>query len=415
MAENPKLSTENYKGVRDFYPPDMALQKHLWSAMREVAERFGYAEYSASLLEPAELYEVKSGEEIVNEQMYVFTDRGDRRVALRPEMTPTVARMVAAKKRDLSFPLRWYSIANMFRYERPQRGRLREHWQLNADLFGAPGPDAEVEIISLAYRIMQRFGAREEDFTIYINDRESLRETLTGILKSADLLPQALRLLDKKEKITKEEFDREWEKLSERPWEASEEPSERISGLIDALATLGIRNVRYNPELVRGFDYYTGTVFEVFDTDPKNARSLFGGGRYDRLLEMFGQESVPAVGFGMGDVTMRDFLETHSLLPEYRSPTHLFICTVEPTFSLAAQELAQRLRDAGISVAVNLSDRKIGDQIKTADKQRIPFVLCLGENELRDRRYAVKNLSTGEETQLDEGSLPAFVSGHTNN
>ncbi|KKW14933.1 MAG: Histidine-tRNA ligase [Parcubacteria group bacterium GW2011_GWA2_50_10b] len=250
-----KLSTEPYKGVQDFYPEDMVVQNHIFKVWREIAERFGYSEYSASPLELTEIYTEKSGSEIVNEQTFTFLDRGGRSVTLRPEMTPSLARMVAARRRSLKFPLRWYSIPNLFRYERPQKGRRREHYQLNVDLMGVAGLEGDKEMISLAYAVMKEFGAQDSDFQIRINN-------------------------------------------------ANAEDFKEIAP-----------NIVYDESLARGQAYYTGTVFEIFDTNPENPRSLAGGGRYDNLLEMFEVESVPTVGFGMGDITLRDFLETHNLLP----------------------------------------------------------------------------------------------------
>lgn len=260
------LSTDPYKGVQDFYPEDMAVENYIFSVWRRVAERFGYVEYGASPLEPTELYAEKSGEEIVNEQTFTFTDRGGRSVTLRPEMTPTLARMVAARRRSLKFPLRWYSIPNLFRYEKPQRGRRREHYQLNVDLLGVKDLSADIEIISLAHATLKEFGAKESDFEVRLNFPTGSREELEAF--------------------------------------------------ISTLAEKGITNTKIDESLARGQAYYTGIVFEFFDTDPANSRSILGGGRYDDLLELFDVEPVPAVGFGWGDITTRDFLETHGLLPE---------------------------------------------------------------------------------------------------
>ena len=299
------LSTEPYKGVRDFYPEDMAVQNYIFDTWKKVAKNFGYEEYSASLLEPAELYRSKGNEEIVNEQTFSFTDRGGREVVLRPEMTPTLARMVAAQRKSIKFPLRWFSMPNVFRYEKPQRGRKREHWQLNCDLVGIAGFLAEVEIISLAHAIMKEFGAKDEDFEIRINDRALLN------LKFGN--KELIKLLDRKEKMPEEEFQNKWREISETDLELNIEPNETITSLLSKLSENGITNAKFVPTITRGFDYYTGIVFEVFDTSPENNRSLFGGGRYDNLLEIFGVEPVPTVGFGMGDITIRDFLETHNL------------------------------------------------------------------------------------------------------
>lgn len=284
-----KLETGPYKGVRDFYPEDMKIQNYIFNTWRKVAEDRGYVEYSASILESSELYKSKTSEEIVNEQMFTFTDRGGREVALRPEMTPTLARMVAARRRNLKFPLRWYSIPNVFRYERPQRGRRREHWQLNCDLMGIAGIEAEVEIISLAHAIMKAFGAKDEDFSIQVNSRKALPK---------DVTMETIRKIDRGEKIDIT--------INETP---------EIRTLLEELKKNGIKNVKFNPKIVRGFDYYTAIVFEVFDTHEENRRSLFGGGRYDNLLEIFDVEPIPTIGFGMGDITIRDFLETHKLGP----------------------------------------------------------------------------------------------------
>jgi histidyl-tRNA synthetase len=380
------LSTEPYKGVRDFYPDDQAIQNHIFGVWKTVARRYGYEEYNASLLEPTELYTSKTSTEIVNEQTYTFTDRGERSVTLRPEMTPTVARMVAGKRRELSFPLRWFSIPNVFRYERPQRGRLREHWQLNADIFGVESTVAEVEIIALAYDIMKAFSAKNGDFEIRINNRKLLNTLPNG----------AIPLLDKKTKMSSEEFENEWKKISDTPFTLSVD--EETRGVLDKLAARGITNALFDPHIVRGFDYYTGIVFEIFDTDPQNNRSLFGGGRYDNLLELFGDEKVSAVGFGMGDVTIRDFLETHGLLPKTISATTVMLCPLSMEFTETAETLARELRAQNISVAVYYGEKKIGDQIKIADKKHVTFIIVVGDEEKNSSRYTLKKLEDGTET-----------------
>ncbi len=380
-----KLPTEPYKGVRDFYPEDMAVQNYIFDTWRKVAQRFGYEEYNASILEPTELYLGKSSEEIVNEQTYTFTDRGERSVTLRPEMTPTVARMVAARKRELPLPIRWFSIPNCFRYERPQRGRVREFWQLNADIFGVQDIKADLEIISLAYAIMKEFSAQDSDFEIRINDRVLL-DTLS---------PDAVRLLDKKEKMDESEFAAAWKELTGEDFTFIEE-SEDIKSFRKKLSDAGVTNTVFAPTLARGFTYYTGLVFEVFDTNTENPRSLFGGGRYDGLLEKFG-ENTPAVGIAIGDVIMRDFLETHGLLPETVSATRLMLCPLSPDFQNTADALAQQFRNAGISTAVYYGDKKVGDQIKSADKKHIPHIIAVGDEEQKNSRYTLKTLKTGEE------------------
>lgn len=317
-----KISTDNYKGVRDFYPKDQFIQNYIFNIWKKTVKSFGYEEYNGSILESSELYKAKSGEEIVNKQTYTFIDRGNREVTLRPEMTPTLARMVAHKKRELVFPLRWFSIPNLFRYEQPQKGRTREHWQLNVDIFGIDSIYAELEILELSHTLLLDFGLTDTQFEIRINDRKIIKEYAS---KDLDLntiqTDEFSRLLDRKNKI--DNFDEELEKLIGKKVDLNIKPNENIQALLDNLKERGITNVVFDPTITRGLDYYTDFVFEVFDTGKENRRALFGGGRYDDLLDIFGAEKVPAVGFGYGDVTMRDVLETYDLLPEYSSETHL--------------------------------------------------------------------------------------------
>ncbi len=412
-----KISTESYKGVRDFYPEDSFILEYIFYVWKSVVESYGYIEYKASILESADLYKAKSGEEIVNDQTYTFLDRGDREVTLRPEMTPTVARMVAGKIHDLAFPLRWYSIPNLFRYEKPQRGRLREHWQLNVDLFGVDSIDADVEIITIAHKIMRKFGAKDDDFVIKINSRKIINTLYTKFELDEDTKLKASKIIDKKDKISSEIFESSLNEIigdktkdfvtllssAEKLIEflgTEDVDAKALISVIEKLDAIGIKNVSFEPTLMRGFDYYTGVVFEVFDTHPDNKRSVFGGGRYDDLLDIFGSRKVPAVGFGEGDVTARDFLEVHGLLPKYKPATDLYICTLKSDFIGKANEIAESLREQGLDVAVDLTDKKLGDQIKTASKQSIPFTLCIGEDEIKSGEYPLKNLESGEEKKV---------------
>ena len=350
-----KLDTAPYKGVRDFYPEDQFIQNHIFNVWKKTVEGFGYEEYNASVIEPSEIYKEKSGDEIVNEQTFTFTDRGGREVTLRPEMTPTVARMVAARRRELGFPLRWYSIPNLFRYEATQRGRLREHWQLNVDLFGASDFNADAEIILLADRILKNLGAKSEDYEILLNTYDSNQEGLRGVM---GILTQA-----------------------------------------------GITNFRVDESLKRGQAYYTGVVFEFFDTNPANNRSILGGGRYDNLTALFGDSDLSAVGFGWGDVTTKDFLETHGLLPEYSSTTHIYVALLSGAYADTASSLANELREVGVNVAIDWSGKKVGDQIKNADKHKIPYLIVIGEDEAQSGTYKLKDMKTGEEI---EGSVESL-------
>lgn len=417
MSQETKIGTESYKGVRDFYPEDSFILEYIFYVWKSVVESYGYVEYKASILESAELYKAKSGEEIVNDQTYTFMDRGEREVTLRPEMTPTVARMVAGKIHDLAFPLRWYSIPNLFRYEKPQRGRLREHWQLNVDMFGVDSNDADVEVLTIAYKIMQKFGAKDADFVIKINNRKIINSLYAKFELTPENAYKVSKIIDKKDKISGEAFETALSELlrdktadfirlltsSERLMEflgPEDTDAKELVAVVEKLNSFGIQNVSFEPTLMRGFDYYTGIVFEVFDLHPDNNRSVFGGGRYDDLLDIFGARKVPAVGFGAGDVTIRDFLETHGLLPKYKPATDLYVCTLKPEFIVEANKLAETLRVQGLDVAVDLTDKKLGDQIKTASKQSVPFILVIGENEVKSGMYSLKNLESGEETKV---------------
>ncbi len=409
-----KLSTEAYKGVRDFYPEDMAVQRYITKNWSKTAESFGFERYDASVLEPSELYKSKgsANEEIINEQTYTFIDRGDREVTLRPEMTPTVARMIAHRRRELQFPVRWYSIPNLFRYERTQRGRLREHWQLNCDIFGVCDYTADVEMIALAYQILLDFGATPEMFEVLLNDRAEMAEMYHQIgVNDESKIMAITRLTDRKKKISPTEYRSELAKILQQV-----ELVEQVIGIIEVesgtnkvvagLKELGITNVKLDRTIARGFDYYTGTIFEIVDTDPANNRALLGGGRYDNLTSLFGGEQIAGVGFGMGDVTMRDFLETHRLLPDtvkQTAPT-LSIIPAEPEDNLNCLKLASQFRTRGIKTAVDIGSKKLGKKIADAASRNIPFALVAGSAELTTGQYVLKNLAlnTTESGSLEE-------------
>jgi histidyl-tRNA synthetase len=401
MSDN-KLSTDAYKGVRDFYPEDMAVLRYIMNTWSATAESFGFERYDASVLEPAELYKSKGSvnEEIVDEQTYTFIDRGEREVTLRPEMTPTVARMVSGRRRELTFPLRWYSIPNLFRYERPQRGRLREHWQFNCDIFGAPGYTADVEIISLAYQLLIDFGATPDMFEILVNNRAEMTALFADIgITDPATITNITRLTDRKKKISAEEYRAELLKIV-----GDNSKVEQVIGIVEVeagtnpvivgLGELGITNVRLDRTIARGFDYYTGTIFEILDTDPQNNRAMLGGGRYDNLTSMFGGDPISGIGFGMGDVTMRDFLETHRLLPENirtTAPT-LSIIPAEPDNDLASQKIASLFRTHGIRTVVDIGHKKLGRKIADAATAGTKYALIIGETEIESGTFVLKNL-----------------------
>ncbi len=419
-----KLIKQPYKGTRDFYPKKMAQQSYLFDTMSMVAEQYGYEEYNASILEETDLYRAKSGDELVNEQTYNFIDRGDREVTIRPEMTPTLARMIAAKRKELVFPLRWYSIPNLFRYERPQRGRLREHWQLNVDIIGVDTQDAEIEIISVANSVMKLFGAVEEDFTIRLNNRKLIDFILKDYLNLSDEeSKKTSKLIDRMHKIPSEDFAKALEDIIDKNAEKllsilkiknleslpdeilQSDGAQELKSLIVDLDELKINNYTYDPSLMRGFDYYTGIVFEVFDNHPENSRSLFGGGRYDELVGIFGVESVSAVGFGMGDVTISDFLETHKLLPEYSSAAELKVCIIDESAKLFARDIVNKLREDSFAVVFETVQKKPAQHIKSAEDHAIPFILFIGEDEVKTGKLKLKDLENHEETEVSVDKL----------
>ncbi len=411
-----KLSTDSYKGVRDFYPRDKFLHDYIINTWSQVCESFGYESYNASILEPAELYKSKTSDEIVNEQTYTFEDRGGREVTLRPEMTPTVARMIAARQRELSFPLRWYSTPNCFRYERSQRGRLREFWQLNADICGIAHHDADVEVVLLAWKILTAFGATEADFEIRINDRRVFEHIFDEVGIDAGTRKSIMSLLDRRAKI--DTFETELASLAGDKAKqlmqlldtAASNPL--LEDLRNRLVALGVTNIIIDTSIVRGFDYYTGMVFEVMDTAKENNRAIAGGGRYDNLLTLFDADPLPTVGFGMGDVTMKDFLEIHGLIPEYTSATDLMLCVLSDDATAFADALALKLRDTDVNVAVNYSYKKAGDQIKVADKKGIPFVICIGSKELEGDTVTIKHLGSGNQKEISTDAIADYIVTH---
>lgn len=409
----------SYKGVRDFYPEDERIQRYIFEVMSDVCESFGYEPYNASILELTELYTAKTSEEIVNEETYTFEDRGGRSVTLRPEMTPTVARMVGKKKRSLAFPLRWYSIPNCFRYARPQKGRLREFWQLNVDLFGVEGQEADEEIIELSYSILKAYGATDDMFIIKVADRELLETAFDAVQMTPKQKDTYRRLLDKKPKMTEEEFEKESKKITEEDPIAlieGDDPSVQqaetsVRNLVANLQKRGVTNVVFDPSIVRGFDYYTGVVFEVFDKSGENTRSMFGGGRYDELVGEYGKESVPAVGTAAGDVIIRDFLETHNLLPKETQKTDIYLAPLSEGDFEGAAGAAAFLREKGLNVALGMKHKKIADHIKAASKMGIPYFAAYGKDEQKSGSLKIKDLESGEEETLPLHDTPRFIEG----
>lgn len=420
------LDTQPYKGARDFYPEDMRFRKWMFDKWRRVVERYGYLEYDAPILERTELYLMKGSDEIVNEQTYTFTDRGGRSVTVRTEMTPSVSRMVAGKRQELSYPARWYSIPNLWRYERTQRGRLREFWQLNVDMFGVSSEFAELEMIQIVDDIFQAFKAKRSSYTIKINSRVLVNTMLANLHLSDNQASAAIRLIDKIQKMPPHEFAEaldsitgskdvsrgiitllQTKKIDDLPFRLREiASSQTLKEVIHASESIGIRNIEFDISLMRGFDYYTDIVFEVFDNDPENNRSMFGGGRYDGLVSQFGVESVPTIGFGMGDVTFKDFLETHNLVPKLKSSNDVTVLVRDEHLE-NGYKIARELREMGVNVAVDYSGRKIDKQIKAAVKSGVKYLLFVDANDVKEEIFTLKNMSNEKE---ERHSLHRIVS-----
>lgn len=429
------LSTQSYKGSRDFYPAEKRVQNYIFDVWRKVSERFGYEEYGAPILEPLEVYAAKSGQELVNEQTYQFVDRGGRNVAIRPEMTPTIARMVAGRQQELGYPARLYSIANFMRYERPQKGREREFWQLNTDIFGVEGSQADAEIIRLADTVMQEFGAKRDMYTVRINNRDLINFMMAQYLRLDAVQAQLMiKLFDRKGKITNEQFrdqaieifDQEYAQeglrkiaklvsatsMAELPQEILDsEAVKEVQQLFTLLAEAKITNAKFDITLMRGLDYYTGMVFEVYDNHPDNNRSMFGGGRYDGLVTLFGGAPTPVVGMAIGGTTVEEFLNGHALLPELTSTTDVFM-VVLGNVQKQAEKLADELRSEGVNVAVDITGRKIDKQIKSAVKMQIPYLMFVGEKEVEDEVYRLKDVKSETETEAGVERIVTIVADY---
>jgi histidyl-tRNA synthetase len=423
-----KLSTANYKGTRDFYPEDMEIRNYLFETMKKVSRSFGYDEYDGPMIEFLELYKAKTGEEIVGKQIYNFVDKGGREVAIRPEMTPTLARMVAAKSRDLPRPIRWFSIPNLWRYEQPGHGRLREHWQLNVDLFGEDSYLAELEVIELACGILTALGAKPQDFKIKISHRKILNYFFEKKLQINELISHDLsKILDKKDKISRSEYEELLSKTDSKLIDSikiideflslndleilkldyiPEDIKSEIKLLFQGLKDLGLgESVELDTSIVRGFDYYTGFIFEIFDTNPDNKRSLFGGGRYDNLISIFNNEKLSGTGFGLGDVTLLNFIKSHNLLPEFKRKNSVYLTVVEDSPRREILNIAKRLRDLGIHCETSLTPSKLGKQISNAEKKKYNYILILGSTEFEKGFIVLKDLINRTQIEIPLNEL----------
>lgn len=425
------LSKKPYRGTRDFFPQEQRLREFIFATMRKCAQKYGFEPYDGPLLEEVALYQAKSGEELINEQIYSFTDRGERFVAIRPEMTPTLARMVAQVHKEETKPLRWYSIPNLMRYEKPQKGRLREHWQFNCDIFGASGRLGELEILNLAISLFKEFGADASQFEICINDRTIIDAFFNHLKLNEEQTYRIYKIIDKSKKVSEEALDKMIGELS-LPSESVDQLKSYLGiksfdELFQFFKSLGLEDsttefaslveklnqdfIVYDPCIVRGLDYYTGVVFEIFDKSPDNRRALCGGGAYANLLQIFNEPALGGVGFGLGDVTLTEFLKGHNLIPEGTTePTLDLLFTFQDEVALdLSLELANKLRDAGLDVLSVFEKTKVNKVFKLAEKRGAGFVTLIGSDELANNKIMIKNLSTKEQSEFSQDDVQGIV------
>jgi histidyl-tRNA synthetase len=394
-------------GFRDFFPETLAVRRYIFGKWRETARRYGFREYDGPPLESLELYTLKSGEEIVG-QLYNFTDKGDRAVALRPEMTPTLARMVGAHHRGYKKPIKWFAVPQLFRYERQQRGRLREHFQFNADIIGETDIAADAELIALAIDTLRSFGLTERDFVVRVSDRRAWQRYLTDQGVAGDRQDAAFQAIDK---LEREQIEKTCEKLAALGLSAekvdailafaNEESTKNAPELEQTLKTLGdlAAHCKIDFKIVRGLAYYTGIVWEIHDRKGE-LRAIAGGGRYDNLLKLVGGVDLPALGFGMGDVVLTELLKDRGLLPKLDWGLDCYVVIADESLRSEALKLIHDLRDAGVAVDYSLTPAKVAKQFQTASALGAPFALVIGPEEWRSGEVKVKNLATGEEKRL---------------
>ena len=411
-------------GFRDFPPGDLEQRAHVFDAWRRVSRRYGFLEYDGPPLETLELYVEKSGAEIV-EQLYTFTDKGGREVALRPEMTPSLARILGEKSRSLPKPIRWFSIPQLFRYERQQRGRLREHFQWNVDIVGEESVLADAEVLAVAIDALRLLGLGPADFRARVSDRRLLTAVLAASGATAERTPAAFAAIDKLERegpgkcrerleqgagLGRTGADRLLAFLEAPGLEAAltlwgeqgdvSGEAERLRQYLSALGAIGLAEfVEVDLSIVRGLAYYTGIVFELFDRKGE-LRAICGGGRYDRLLELVGGESLPAVGFGMGDVVLGELLQERGLKPSGARRLDHYIVAVGAEQRPRALALAHRLREGGWSVAYALRDQSVRKQFSAAQTEGARRVIVLGPEEVGRGVAMVRDMGSGEEREV---------------
>jgi len=402
------------KGTRDFYPEDMAVRTWLHQTVRKVSESFGYQEWEGPFLESIDLYAAKSGEELVNQQSYVFPDRDGDLITLRPELTPTLARMVAKHQQQLVYPLRWWSFGPFWRYERPQKGRSREFFQWNVDLIGVNSPEADAEIVAIVASFFSEVGLSPEQVNIHVNDRRLVDAELNSLNVPASEHPAIYRLIDRRDKLREAEWEAYAQELGiddrtltglkslladDQLWKKSDQ----LIRFFNAIEAMGLCDwVSYDPGIIRGLDYYTGVVFEAQEAVGDIRRAVLGGGRYDNLMEEVGGEPLPAAGFAMGDMVISLILQKHNLIPSNLAsyPASVLVTVFDNDTQPASLALAAELRRAGLSVDCFPEAAKLGKQFKYADRQGIRLAVVLGSDEIHNNLVSIKDLKTGAQQSV---------------
>jgi histidyl-tRNA synthetase len=403
-------------GFRDFVPADCAQRNYIFARWREVARRYGFVEWEGPLLEPTELYKKKSGPEIV-EQLFNFTDKGDREVALRPELTPTLARIVAAQERQFKKPLKWFSIGQFFRYEKQQRGRLREHFQLNCDIIGETNLAADIELVALCIDVLRQFGFTEQDFVVRISDREFWTDFLSRENVQPDRWSEVLQVIDRSARESREKTAEKLGPLAEPVFATlkSGGKSAKLEQLVDGLRARGLADfVAIDVSIVRGLAYYTGVVFEVFDRAEK-LRAIAGGGRYDNLIAQLSDDAVslPALGFAMGDVVLGELIHEiptaraamQKAISDDRKLDIYVVIAKEDRRADALKEI-QQLRDRGYRVDYPLTPTKVGRQFQAAEELGARVAILFGDEW---PQVKVKNMATGEQQLVPHEDLAVYM------
>jgi histidyl-tRNA synthetase len=407
------------KGTRDFYPEQMAIRVWLYNTMREVAESFGYQEYEAPILESLDLYAAKSGEELVKDQSYVFADRGGSEITLRPELTPSLARMIAQKQNELNFPVRWWSFGPFWRYERPQKGRTREFFQWNVDMLGVASPEADAENAAVLATFFKRVGLSPEQVIIKVNNRRLINDRFDALDIPAEQRTAASSWIDRRDKMSPEawmDYGREIALSPEQITKVKEmladkdlwTQSAELTRFFAVVEALGLSDyIRFDASIMRGLLYYTGTVFEAWEVGGDIKRSILGGGRYDNLTRDVGGDPIPGVGFAMGDVVIGLILEKYGLLPKdlRTNPAPVLVTVFNEECLLESFKLASELRQAGLNVICYPEAVKLPKQFKYADRVGAKAVLIMGPDEVDKSQVAVKNLINGEQVSLSRDAL----------